>query len=104
MKTTKDQRAEMRRFAALKAVHSNDAFSPRDALSLIDDVEEATRLLNSACQDKHQAATILHDAERQIASGGKGQQTSTLQEKVIRARMLLERTAPYTAFLKEPSE
>ncbi len=45
MKTTKAMRAGMRKFAALKALHSDRAFSPRHALSLIDDVDDATRLL-----------------------------------------------------------
>ena len=72
--------------------------------SLITAVDDAVKLLKNARQDMHLAVAVLLDAERHIFSGGKGQQTSTLQEKVIRARKLLERTAPYAAFLKEPSE
>ena len=35
----------MRKFAALKALHSNRAFNPRYALDLIADVEDAVKLL-----------------------------------------------------------
>ena len=45
MKTTKEGRAKMRKFAALKALHSNRAFNPRYALDLIADVDDAARLL-----------------------------------------------------------
>ena len=71
---------------------------------LITDVDDAVGLLKNACQEKLDAVAILLDAEQHIFSGGRGQQTSTLQEKVIRARKLLERTAPYANFLKEPSD
>ena len=53
MKTSKDERAKMRKFAALKALHSNRAFNPRYALDLIDDVDEAARLLEQ--QHEHLA-------------------------------------------------
>ena len=98
MKTNAKQRAE---FGTAGGVthYTPDEFT-RD---LIADVEDAVKLLENACQEKLDAAAILLDAERHIFSGGRGQQTSTLQEKVIRARKLLERTAPYAAFLKEPS-
>ena len=48
MKTKKDERAGMRKFAALKALHSDRAFSPRHALSLIADVDDAVVLLGEA--------------------------------------------------------
>ena len=78
--------------------------TPSEARHLIADVDDAVGLLENACQEKLAAVAILLDAERHIFSGGRGQQTSTLQEKVIRARKLLERTAPYANFLKEPSD
>ena len=45
MKTDAKERAGMRKFAALKALHSDRAFNPRYALDLIADVEDAAGLL-----------------------------------------------------------
>ena len=51
MKTTKEGRATMRKFAATKALHSNRAFNPRYALDRIADVDDAARLLGVVLEE-----------------------------------------------------
>ena len=91
MKTTKEGRAKMRKFAALKALHSNRAFNPRYALDLIADVEDAVRLLGETREALARLLDIKEPTQRKfMAAWG----AATLNLEAVRDRL--------DAFLKEP--